>query len=55
MEGFRYLKNPNELYPVLKNGQPCADFPLIPIGMLAIWREENDGGFLEAMLPEYGK
>ena len=39
MEGFRYLKNDNNLYPVLKNGQPIADFPIIPIGMLDIWRE----------------
>ena len=39
MEGFRYLKNDNQLYPVLKDGQPCADFPIIPVGMLAIWRE----------------
>ena len=23
MEGFRYLKNDNTLYPVLKSGQPC--------------------------------
>ena len=39
MEGFRYLKNDNTLYPVLKKMQPCADFPIIPVGMLAIWRE----------------
>ena len=50
MEGFRYLKNPDELYPVLKDGQPCVDFPLIPIGMLAIWREQDGEDDLDAML-----
>ena len=39
MEGFRYMKNDNSLYPILKGAKPCTDFPVIPIGMLSIWRE----------------
>lgn len=45
MEGFRYLKNDNELYPVVKDGAggaACEDFPIIPIGMLKIWREQDE-------------
>ena len=50
MEGFRYLKNDNTVYPVLKDGQPCEDFPIIPVGMLSIWREQDEGDDLDAML-----
>ena len=50
MEGFRYRKNDNTVYPVLKDGQPCPDFPIIPVGMLSIWREQGDEGDLDAML-----
>ena len=39
MEGFRYLINDNQLYPVLKDRKVCPEFPIIPIGMLQIWRE----------------
>ena len=41
MEGFRYLKNDNTVYPVLKDGNLCPEFPIIPPGMLAVWREED--------------
>ena len=45
MEGFRYLKNDNGMYPVFKGepSKPCDEFPIIPVGMLAIWREYDDG------------
>lgn len=44
MEGFRYLKNDNELYPVARDGSGSIDFPIIPVGMLKIWREQDDDG-----------
>ena len=51
MEGFRYLVNDNTRYPIVKERTPCTDFPIIPVGMLAIWREqEEDGGDLDALL-----
>ena len=53
MEGFRYLKNDNQLYPVIKDGPVktlVEDFPIIPIGMLKIWREQDEDGDLDAML-----
>ena len=53
MEGFRYLKNDNAQYPILKNGKPVEDFPIIPVGMLSIWREYDDcpeGEDLDAMI-----
>ena len=36
----------------MKGGQKIEDFPVIPIGMLSIWREQNadDDGDLDAML-----
>ena len=48
MEGFRYLKN--EIYPVVKDNQLVADFPIIPIGMLDIWREQESDGDIDALL-----
>lgn len=50
MEGFRYVKNDNTVYPITKGEKMIADFPIIPIGMLDIWREQNDEGDIEAML-----
>ena len=50
MEGFRYLKNDNTVYPVLKGTKLCEDFPIIPVGMLKIWREQDDEGDLDALL-----
>jgi len=53
MEGFRYLKNNNELYPVVRDGPggaACDGFPIIPVGMLKIWREQDDDGDFAALL-----
>ena len=50
MEGFRYLKNDNTVYPVLKGTKLSQDFPIIPVGMLKIWREQDDEGDLDALL-----
>ena len=41
MEGFRYRINDSP-YPVAKEGKILDDFPVIPIGMLKIWREQNE-------------
>lgn len=41
MEGFRYRVN-DSCYPVYKEGKKLEDFPIIPIGMLDIWRGEQD-------------
>ena len=38
MEGFRYRVNDTP-FPVAKDGKVVEDFPIIPIGMLKIWRE----------------
>jgi hypothetical protein len=50
MEGFRYrVPAENEKsYPVIHNEKETKDFPIIPIGMLKIWRDELelDGDFL---------
>jgi hypothetical protein len=48
MEGFRYLKT--EIYPVVKDNQLIANFPIIPIGMLDIWREQEGDGDIGALL-----
>ena len=42
MEGFNYRVN-DTAYPVYRGDKPAQDFPIIPIGMLDIWRSENDG------------
>jgi hypothetical protein len=42
MEGFNYRVN-DTAYPVYRGDKPVQDFPIIPIGMLDIWRSENDG------------
>ncbi len=42
MEGFNYRVN-DTIYPVYQNGKVSDTFPIIPIGMLDIWRSENDG------------
>lgn len=43
MEGFRYRVNSDcSPYPVLKQGKEVKDFPVLPIGMLDIWREQMD-------------
>ena len=41
MEGFRYRVNDTP-FPVAKDGKIVEDFPIIPIGMLKIWREQNE-------------
>jgi len=41
MEGFRYRVNEG-MYPVMRNGKELEGFPIIPIGMLDIWREQED-------------
>ena len=38
MEGFRYRINDTP-FPVAKDSKVVEDFPIIPIGMLNIWRE----------------
>ncbi len=43
MDGFRYRVNDTP-FPVAKDGKVVDDFPIIPIGMLTIWREQNDDG-----------
>jgi hypothetical protein len=42
MEGFNYRVN-DTVYPVYHEGKLAEKFPIIPIGMLDIWRSENDG------------
>jgi len=39
MEGFRYRIN--NIYPTLAPGKALTDFPIIPPGMMAIWRDED--------------
>lgn len=42
MEGFRYRANDSQ-FPVANNNKDIsAEFPIIPIGMLKIWREEEN-------------
>ena len=41
MEGFRYRVNDTP-FPVAKDGKVVEDFPIIPIGMLNIWRDQNN-------------
>lgn len=43
MEGFRYRQNDTK-FPVFKDKQAMKshEFPIIPIGMLDIWRSDND-------------
>lgn len=45
MEGFRYRVD-DTAYPVVNGASKCSEFPIIPIGMLDIWREEqrDEGG-----------
>lgn len=45
MEGFRYRID-DTCFPVMNGGTQCSGFPIIPIGMLGIWREEQqeEGG-----------
>lgn len=42
MDGFNYRIN-DTLYPVYHGKTLNGNFPIIPIGMLDIWRSENDG------------
>ncbi len=42
MEGFNYRVNDTP-YPVYHGNKIDETFPIIPIGMLDIWRSENDG------------
>lgn len=45
MEGFRYRVN-DTVYPVFKGKVNLGEeFPIIPIGMLDIWRSENEEEF----------
>ena len=44
MEGFKYRLN-DTVFPVFKGNHKLDDFPIIPIGMLDIWRSENDFDF----------
>lgn len=44
MEGFRYRVN-DTVFPVYRARQELKDFPIIPIGMIEIWRSENDADF----------
>ena len=47
MEGFRYRVN-DSAFPVAKDGKVLEDFPIIPIGMLGIWREQqSDDDFIQ--------
>lgn len=48
MEGFRYLKN--EIYPVAKDNQLVENYPVIPIGMLTIWREQDNEANIDSFL-----
>lgn len=45
MEGFRYRVNGDVLYPVFRGKEELKEFPIIPIGMLDIWRSENEEEF----------
>lgn len=41
MDGFRYRIN-DTCFPVYKGKEKLTEFPIIPIGMLDIWRSENE-------------
>lgn len=40
MEGFRYQIDSTK-FPVFDGNKQLTDFPVIPIGMLDIWRQDN--------------
>ena len=42
MEGFRYRVDDTN-YPVFQGNKKLEDFPIIPIGMLDIWRAQDEG------------
>ena len=42
MDGFRYRVDSSP-YPVYRGKQRLVDFPVIPIGMLDVWRSETQG------------
>ena len=44
MEGFRYRIN-DTMFPVYRGQKKLEDFPIIPNGMLEIWRSETDDDF----------
>jgi hypothetical protein len=44
MDGFRYRVDATP-FPVYRGKQRLEDFPIIPIGMLDVWRSENQGDF----------
>ncbi len=44
MEGFKYRVDDGP-YPVYRGKQKLEDFPIIPIGMLDVWRSETEGDF----------
>lgn len=41
MEGFRYRVDESP-FPVYRGGKKCEEFPMIPIGMLDVWRQQNN-------------
>lgn len=44
MEGFRYRIDDTQ-FPVVNGSESLKGmFPIIPIGMLDIWRQEDQGG-----------
>mgnify|MGYP006950406550 CR=1 FL=1 len=44
MEGFRYRVDDTQ-FPVFNNSVSLkGTFPIIPIGMLDIWRQDDKGG-----------
>jgi hypothetical protein len=43
MEGFRYRCK--GVFPVYRGVKKLEEFPIIPIGMLDIWRCNNDNEF----------
>ncbi len=45
MEGFRYRVNGDVQYPVFRGKEELKEFPIIPVGMLDIWRSENEEEF----------
>ena len=44
MEGFNYRVN-DTVFPVYKGKERLSNFPIIPPGMLGIWRSENESEF----------
>ena len=44
MEGFRYRIN-NTDFPVFHKNVKLSKFPILPVGMLDIWRSEDPFGF----------